>query len=154
MDNTKLAWKAREFKSYKKTRLWYICFFVISAGLIVYALYIHNILTLITFALLSFATFLFSHQNPEDITYELTSTGIISGQIMYPYRNIKNFWIIYTPENRTLNFETTAYLNNQVSIELGKQDPVQIKQFLKTYLPEDLDKEESFTDILARKIKF
>jgi hypothetical protein len=103
-------------------------------------------LTLLTFVLLIVVALIFSHQKPQEIQYQLTSTGIVIGQLAYPYRNIKKFWMIYTPENKTVNFETVAYLNNHISMELGRQDPVAIKQFLKNYLQEDLDKEESFTE--------
>jgi hypothetical protein len=58
--------------------------------------------------------------------------------------------MIYTPENKTVNFETVAYLNNHISMELGRQDPVAIKQFLKNYLQEDLDREESFTLLISK----
>lgn len=150
----KIIWAAKEFRSHNKTAIWYLVFTAVSVGLITYAYFSHNILTLLTFALLIAVAFIFSHQKPHEIEYQLTTTSIVIGQLAYPYRNIKKFWIIYTPENKTVNFETVAYLNNHISMELGKQDPVRIKQFLKNYLQEDLDRQESFTDILARKIKF
>ncbi|MBX4205196.1 MAG: hypothetical protein KW788_03370 [Candidatus Doudnabacteria bacterium] len=154
MENKKIIWTAQEFKVHKKPVVWYVAFAIVAVGLIAYAIYNRNILTLLTFVLLVITGFFLAHQKPRQMQYELNTTGVVLGQITYPYRNIKKFWIIYTPENKSVNFETIAYINNQISMELGRQNPLVIKQFLKNYLQEDLNKEESFTDILARRIKF
>lgn len=78
----------------------------------------------------------------------------MSGEILYPYKIIKKFWLVYNPPiTKTLNFETTAYLNNRISIQLGSQDPVAVKLYLSQYLPEDLDRTESLSETLARTLK-
>jgi hypothetical protein len=154
MENKNITWTASEFKAHRKNYLWYVVFVLITLALIAYGIYIRNVISVITFVLLSIVTFFMSRQKPREITYMLSSTGITIGESNFPYRSIKKFWIIYTPENKTANFETTAYLNNQITMQLGSQDPLIVKQFLKAYLSEDLDKEESVTDVLARKFKF
>jgi hypothetical protein len=74
--------------------------------------------------------------------------------MVYSFKTIKIFWLDYRPpEIKTLNFITTAYINNQITIQLGDQDPVAVKLLLKQYLPEDLNREESLTEMLARKLK-
>src|SRR4051812_30581274 len=108
MENKTLSWTAGEFVSHKKSFWWYLGFLIVTAGLLAYAWYSHNILTLVTFVIICFLAFLFSHIHPRQITYRLTSTGIVTGSVQFPYRNIKKFWIIYTAENKTLNIETTA----------------------------------------------
>lgn len=149
-----LKWIALEFKHHKKNFLWYIVFSLVTLGLIGYAIYIQNWLTLTTFVCLAIVTLVFANQRPQMIEHELSSTEIRVGQTLYPYRIIKKFWIIYTKDNKSLNFETTAYLNNVVTLQLGRENPLEIKNYLKPYLQEDLDREESFTDIISRKIKF
>jgi len=134
--------------------LWFIIFGVLSLGLIGFSIYTRNLMTIITFVLISVIALFFALQRPQLVTFKLTSTGISANRIFYPYRNIKKFWIVYGSQAKALHFETIAYLNSQVSLELGKQDPLEVRQFLKKYLPEDLDKEEPFADILARRLKF
>ena len=108
----------------------------------------------IMFCVIIFSIILFSGQSARTITYKVTKTGITSGNSVYGYKTIKKFWILYNPPAiKTLNLETTAYLNNIVSMELGRQDPVELKLYLSQYLPEDLDREESLSDILARNLK-
>lgn len=153
-NKSNLTWEALEFRPHRKNFLWYIIFGVLTTGLILYALYIQNWLSVITFACLAIAAFAFSIQRPMKIIHELTPTGIQLGETFVPYRNVKNFWIVFNQHSKTLNFETTAYINNVVTLQLGRLDPLAVKEYLKNYIPEDLNKQESFIDILARKIKF
>ena len=152
--NNKIVWEAHEFRVYNKSPLWYLIFGLIALGLIAYAAYTRDLIILITFGVIIVAAYFYSRQKPGLIRYELSTTGVHINQMFYPYRNIRKFWVFYTPENKSLNFETTAYLNNRISLELGKQDPVQIRTFLKSYLQEDLNIEESFMEVISRKIKF
>jgi hypothetical protein len=152
--NTSIKWEAMEFIPHKRSASWYIGFTIISLLLIAYAIYTHNFLTILTFIVLAGVWLMFSLQTPRKIVHELTTTGIVTNQNMLSYKTIKKFWIIYTRDNKTLNLETTAYLNNHLVLQLGKQHPSEVKEFLKKYIPEDLEMEESLTDIISRKIKF
>ena len=119
-----------------------------------FAIYDRSIITIITFALIILMIFVISTQAPREITCKITKTGISLGNTLYPYKTIKTFWIMYNPpEIKTLNFETTAYINNTIIVQLGNQDPVTVKLALSQYLLEDLNREESATDALARRLK-
>ena len=149
-----LEWQAANFISPKRSASWYIGFGIVGLILTAYALYDRSILTLITFSMIIVAVFLLSRQSPRLLTYTITKTGIYVGNSLYPYNTIKTFWIVYNPpEVKTLNFETTAYVNSQVTLQLGNQDPLQVKNVLSKYLPEDLERDESVSEILARKLK-
>jgi hypothetical protein len=159
MDKTKptsefISWKTVDFKQQPKNKFWYPTFLLLSIGLIVFAIYSKSTITLIAFSLLVITVFIASFQKPKMITCKITKTGITAEKNYYPFKNIKKFWILYSPPIvTTLNLETTAYLNNTIAIELGDQNPLAVKAFLQKYLPEDLDKEESVTDVLSRKLK-
>jgi hypothetical protein len=149
-----ISWQALEFKPHNKNPVWFICFGILSASLILYGFYSGNLLTVATFLIISIIALFFALQNPQPVTCQLKSTGIVVNRTFYPYRNIRKFWIIYGPQNKTLNFETVAYLNSLISLQLGKQDPLAVKEYLKQYLQEDLDQQETLTDIIGRKLKF
>ncbi|MBI2356228.1 MAG: hypothetical protein HYV13_03435 [Candidatus Doudnabacteria bacterium] len=150
-----IAWQAPEFKEHKKSMQWFLAFGTISVALMAYAVYSRSLISIISFAVGILITYFFAVQKPKNQTYSISGMGVAINNNLIPYKNIRKFWIIYNPQaTKTLNLETTGYLNNQVSIELGNQDPVAVKLYLKRYLPEDLDKEESLTDVLARKAKF
>jgi hypothetical protein len=149
-----LKWEAPEFKHHPKSIQWYTLFAIITIGLITYGIYIHDWLTSTTFFVLAMALLVFTTQRPTKVTHELTATGIRVKSTFFPYKNIRKLWIIYTKENKTLNLETTAYVNNQITLQLGKENPLTIREYLKSYLSEDLNQEETLTDIISRKIKF
>jgi len=150
-----IEWTAYEYQYVPKSTSWHIAYSIMSALLIGYAVYSRSLMTIITFVVLSVVGWLFAIRKPKKMLYGLSTTGVVMDTTSIPYKNIKNFWILYKPPHvKTLNFETTAYLNRTVSIELGNQDPLEVKRFLQNYLLEDLDREESLTDIIARHIKF
>lgn len=150
-----ISWQAREFAEYRKSAGWYVGFTILSVLLMTFAVFSKSPLTIIAFAVMIASVFLFTRQKARFVTCSITPIGISVGKVVYPYKNIKTFWLFYNPpEIKTLNFETTAYLNNTVTVELGDQDPVAVKLLLNKYLVEDLEREESFSDVLARKTKF
>jgi hypothetical protein len=150
-----LSWEAPEYIHHPKTAIWYIFFTLVAVGLIIYSFYLKSVLTMITFGLIIILGFIFSHKKPAIVSHKLTSNGIVLGDIIYPYKNIVKFWILYNPPHvKTLNLETTAYVNQHVALQLGDQDPVEVKIYLAKHLPEDLEKEESLTDAIARRLKF
>ncbi|MBI4049731.1 MAG: hypothetical protein HY395_02880 [Candidatus Doudnabacteria bacterium] len=150
-----ISWQAPEFTAHQKTLQWYVTFGVISLLLLAFAVFTGSFITITTFILGIAIAYFFATKQPQNTTYTMSGLGIGINHNTIPYKNIRKFWIIYKPpQTKTLNFETTAYLNNTVSLELGDQDPVAVKLFLKRYLPEDLDMDETITDILARKAKF
>ena len=150
-----ISWEAPEFKELVKGPYWYMFYAGITVLLIGYGAYTNSLITIIAFSVMSLVGLTFAFRKPEKITFTLTSTGIVVADKNFPYKIIKKFWIVYyPPEIKTLNLETSAYLNSHIKIELGDQNPIEVKKFLKNYLPEDLDKEESLPEVIARKLKF
>ncbi|MBX4191519.1 MAG: hypothetical protein KW804_01835 [Candidatus Doudnabacteria bacterium] len=149
-----LVWKAQNHIQHRHSTGWYVGFTIVSLGLLGFAYYSRSLTAAITFVLIIVVLLILSIQPSQEITYKITKTGIIVGNVVYPFKVIKKFWVLYNPpEVKTLNFETTAYLNNRVIVQLGKQDPIQVKLLLGNYLIEDIDMEESMSEGLARKLK-
>jgi hypothetical protein len=148
-----VSWKAQSHIEHSRSMGWYILFALVGLGLLAYAFYTQSITAGITFFLIIIVLLVLTNQPSREVTYKITKTGISVGNQTYPFKIIKKFWIVYNREVKTLNFETTAYLNNQISLQIGKQNPVEIKLILSEYLPEDLEKEESITESLARRLK-
>ncbi len=150
-----LSWLALEFRPYRKTTAWYIGFAVIAGFLIVYGIFRGGIISLITFLVILTATYIYAHRKPKTITHQLTEDGVIIDQAFFPYKALKLFWFAYNPpEVKTVNFETTFYLNRELRLELGEQNPLEVRDFLSRFLMEDFDRQESISDIIIRKSKF
>ncbi|MBX4187164.1 MAG: hypothetical protein KW802_02825 [Candidatus Doudnabacteria bacterium] len=149
-----LTWKAQSHIQHQRSPFWYFMFAIVTLALLSFAVYSHSLLTGITFFLVCTVLLTLSIQPSREVTYKITKTGISVGHLTYPYKIIKRFWIIYNPpEVKTINLETTAYLNNRVILQLGNQDPVLVKLILGDYILEDLETEESISETLARRLK-
>lgn len=149
------SWSGPSHQMQERSPAWYLGFALAALVGIAFAIfYDRGITTIITFALIIIVVFILSSQPQRTIKYKISPLGLSANQTLYPLQTIKKFWIDYhPPEIKTLNFETTAYLNNKVSFQLGDADPVTVRLIAKQYLAEDLDHEYTLSETLARKLK-
>lgn len=153
--SSKITWTAPEFIHYPKSKWWFAVTALVGIGLATYFFIQKEFLTGALFLLLLAIVAYFGRMPPRMIRIELTPHGIKINESLLPYQQIKSFWMVYQPPVvKTLNFETTAYLNPNYTLQLMDEDPVKIRKFLLEYLPEDLDRGEAISDKLTRTLKF
>ena len=61
---------------------------------------------------------------------ELNSHGVRFGNITYPYKQLKYFWVVHNERHQTINFHTSALLNSVLILELEDQDPEEAREFI------------------------
>jgi len=153
LDN--ISWTAPEFIVYEKNSRWYTILLVLGIVLLAYSVLRKDYMMFVTFFLILVAVYLYSKRHPQELKITISGGGITVNDQRYPYSMIKSFWIIYQPpEVKTLTLETTNYINREVVLQIEDADPSEIRRVLIKYIPEDLNKEEAYTDRLARKLKF
>jgi len=154
-DKKQISWTAPEFIHYPKSPMWFISLGLAGLAVIAYFLLQRDFLTAVMFLLLVITVYFFAKAKPRTMEIALDSHGVKISKMQIPYQRIKSFWIVYQPpETKTLNFETAAYLNRFLTLQLENEDPVAIRDFLLEYLPEDLDRTEQLTDKISRTLKF
>ena len=150
-----ITWSAPEFVHYQKSQVWFFFLTVIGLGLAVYFFLQKEFVTAALFLLMFIIVFGFAKRKPKIVKISLDSSGLKLNDLRIPYQQLKNFWIVYNPPAvKTLNFESSAYLNRFITLELEKEDPVKIRRFLLEYLPEDLDRDEHLTQKISRTLRF
>ena len=150
-----MSWTAPEFTHYPKSIVWFVLFTLVGLGLVGYFLWQRDFLAATTFFLLFLMLLFLARAKPRQITIVLSGRGLKLNDALMPFQQLKSFWIVYQPpEVKTLNFETTAYLNRFLSVQLEDQDPSEVRAFLLDFLSEDLDREERVTDTISRTLKF
>ena len=148
------SWSFSEFPRYERNQSWYVWLAVAVIFLLIYSFFAANFLfgliTLITALII-----LLFHQTNGKVEFRITEDGILVNQRFYEYKTLKNFYIIYEPpEVKTLYFEPKSIFSPRVPIDLGSQDPVKIREILKQYLAEDLEREnEPLSDQTSRLLK-
>jgi len=150
-----LSWSAAEFKHYPKNLGWYVV--LIAVTLMVMAFFIviqSDIFAAVFLGILALLIIFFAGQKPEIVEIELNSKGVRFGNITYPYKQLKYFWVVHNERHQTINFHTSALLNSVLILELGNQDPEQAREYLLQYLPEHSETEETPIQKVMHRLKF
>lgn len=89
----KLIWSALEYEEKDRSRDWFWALGIIvvtsSLASVIFENYFFAILLILSGILLGF----FAIKKPDIVTYELNRKGLVIRNRLYPYENIKSFWI-------------------------------------------------------------
>lgn len=148
-------WKVREYEQPERNRRWFITMGVIAILLLAYGFWTTNYMFVLIIALFGIILFLHDHQEPMEVNFAMTETGIVIGNTFYKYNELTSFWIVYNPPAvKNLYFGRKSYLRHRVLIPLLDNDPRPIKNYLGQYLDEDITQEEEpISDRLSRLFK-
>ena len=149
-----LSWTTTEFRHYPKNFGWYVSLVAIALLLIVFFVIEKDIFAAVTMGILAVLVGLFSLQKPREITVELTDSGVNFGNIFFPYKQLKYFWIVNNQNHRTLNLEASTVINHTIIIELLDGDDRPIRDFLLRHLQEHAQTRETFAQRVSHKLKF
>lgn len=150
LGNVIFTWNAPEFEIYEKSGRWYLIMASLLAALIIYAIITNSPIMAITFILIGIVGYLQLQKDPENITFHITTTGILAGRQFYKYENISSFWIFYEPPyHKVISLHISAKIIPHNHLPIGDEDPVKIREILMEYIPE-IKQEPSTIDILER----
>lgn len=150
-----ISWQAPEFRHYQKDPAWYTTLIAITILIVGYFFIQKDYFGAITIAIIGAMLVYFSRQIPETVDIELDHKHVKFGNMLFPYKHLKSFWIVYSDNHKTLNLESTTYINNLIILELQDQDPDEIRNFLLNYLPEHPEKtRETFAQKVMHLFKF
>jgi hypothetical protein len=154
-ENQTLSWEAWEFKHYPKNLGWYVV--LISVAIMAMAFFIivqTDIFAAVTLGLLAVLIIIFSRQQPQRVQIELNNRGVRFGNISYPYKQLQYFWVVHNERHQTINFHTSALVNNVLILELEDQDPELAREYLLQYLPEHTEVGETSIQKVMHKLNF
>lgn len=150
-----ISWEFPEYVKHDRQRGWYIWMGTFALFIVIYSLFTANYLFALLVVMFGIVFIINHRQEPHQIKFKIDHQAIRLGDKSYNYKDIDKFWIIYQPPHiKNLYFEFKSSLRPKLSIPLEKQDPLEIKSFLRQYLEEDLEQDqESLTDTLGRVFK-
>jgi hypothetical protein len=148
-------WKISEYQKFDRGRRWYLGVGLLAAALIAYAIISANYLFALIIVLFGIILFLQEMNEPAELDFAITNTGVVIGTKFYTYSELDKYWIIYNPpEVKMIYFEPKNVFKHRLSADLGEIDPVEVREYLNQFLYEDLDKEdEPLSDRLGRLLK-
>ena len=109
----KVVWSALEYEEKERSSDWFWALGIIvitsSIASIIFGDYFFAALIIISGLLLGF----FSIRKPHIIDYELNNKGFKIGNLLYPYENIKSFWVQVEEPNSTSDIKPILFIKSE-----------------------------------------
>ncbi|MDP2676536.1 MAG: hypothetical protein Q8O83_02540 [bacterium] len=151
---TLFSWQAPEYLYYQKGGGWYAALGGLTLILLVLAYLLNNFLFGVLIIVSSFALALYGARRPKIVIFGITVQGLRIEDRLYPYENIKSFWVNDgppRPKEMTIIFRKG--IMPRLSVPLGNADPNEVRNTLIKYIREE-QQEEAFADTLGRYLRF
>lgn len=152
---TLYEWYAKEHTHRPKSATW---FAILAASITVISvgfLLTGNFIAALTIALAGGLTYYTAQREPVTMRYRIMTEGLAFNDLLYHYRDINSFNIIYEPgETKVVLIRSKKPFSPLLHMEIGDADPVDIRDVLLEFAREDLDLEEPIADVWARRLGF
>jgi len=148
------SWTFPEYIKHKRTAGWYIWALILIAGLLFYSFWTANFLFAVMVIVVFMIVVFHNLREPYILECIIFEDGLQISSKFHVWSDIKKFWVVYQPpEVKTLYFNFKG-LTPTISVDLGDQNPVQIRELLLKYLKEDLTQDKELAgDELSRWLK-
>lgn len=152
---TLLEWRVQERSDTPKSVWWYVTLASVTTLLVVGMVLTGNFIAAVALGLGGALLYFFMQRAPETVRYRLMVDGVAINNLLYHYRDLSAFNIIYQPGvSTTVIFRSKRTLAPYLHLELGAMDPLAVRDVLLEFLPEDDALEESLVDVVARRLGF
>ncbi len=148
-------WSFPEFKQPERGRAWYVWVIIISLSALTWSIITANYLFTLIIILVGIIFIFQNKKTPGKIECQIKEEGVEVGRSFYAFEDIKNFWIVYRPpEIKVLYFDFKGMMKPTLPVSLENQNPLEVREILKKYIEEDLEKEEEpSADSITRTLK-
>ena len=148
-----ISWAAPGYKEHSKGVVWYAVATLSLLGILWYSLMSGSWSTAVVFLLFAGVYVMSMQHKSPDVMSGITELGVQHGTKFYPFSRIKGYWVVYKPpEVKVLHIQLVGK-KEDISIELGNQSPVQVRNLLSREIPEIEGKGEPFLNYVTRILK-
>lgn len=146
------VWEAPAFERHERGTRWYAVMAVVALALVAYAVFTANFLFAFLVLLAAIMLVLAGNEASPAVLIQIGDNGVVWDGQFIPYERIRHFSIVYQPpEVKVLYLQPRNLMQPRMRIDLGGQDPVELRNHLKQYTFEDLkQQEEHASDTFAR----
>ncbi|KKR31771.1 MAG: hypothetical protein UT64_C0051G0002 [Candidatus Falkowbacteria bacterium GW2011_GWF2_39_8] len=161
-----ISWDVPEFEKHERPKNWYIGAAIVFILLVIYSLFgiqfwkfdfsQFNPLFFFIIVVSTFIIIMNDGREPANVKVVLTDEGVVVGKKFYDFDEIENFSIVYKPNLgvKNLYFEFKSAVRHRLSLPLLDNDPIEIRNHLLKYLPEDLDRTDApVSESLSKMLK-
>lgn len=150
-----LGWEFPEYPDRERSVGSWLALGVVGVVLFIIALATSNFLFAVILILVGIIYFMQARNHPRLVKFGVHEDGITLGDDEYRFEEIDRFWIVYKPGKiQNIFFHFKSNLRPYLSIPLEDTNPLRIRDMLRRYLFEDLEREEEpVTEEIARELK-
>lgn len=146
-----LFWEAFEYEKITRSGYWYASIVGGAFLLSVIAVIARNYFFLAFVVLATLLLLYYSRRPPERVGFSLSPEGIFVGKTLYPYHDLKSFWIFDRNGRAELSLERNSLLHSVIRIPLGDTKAVDVREYLLEYIPQE-EHIENLYDRVTRAI--
>ncbi len=151
-DKAFFSWETHEEKQVERSNDWYWGLGLIavfgSAGAFIAGNFLFGVLIILSAIVL----FVFAKKDIKPKVFQVTSKGILRGDLLHRYKTLEAFWIdIEDEEGPALILHTSRVFDPVISIPIGEEiDLDNLRNFLKNVVHEQYIQEPRFHKILDK----
>ena len=153
-EKTEVSWSAPEYEHIPKSNEWYWILGILTVALAIAALLLKNILFASFIVLAGFTAALYGTKKPKVVKFVVGARGAQIDDKIYPYENLKSFWIKYDPpQKKELEIISKKLFMPRLILPLEDADPNEVRAILIRALKEEETK-DSLSEIIAERLGF
>jgi uncharacterized membrane protein len=148
-----LRWKAPDYYTFERSPYWSLIVGLVSMVLALVLIYTQNFFPVIIIILAVIVTFQVAHEKPKTQEFAIDESGILARDVYLPFYELDSFWIAKHGSKSILYIGRVGTFKGPISIPLGEQGQIEVRNFLLRYLPEKLEYGEQLSEKLIRIFK-
>ncbi len=152
-DKVFFEWEGMEYEHEEKSFKFFLVAGLISLVVLAYLIYTKDWFMVPIVFIMDGLLYFYSRKKPRTLRYRVTKLGIFIDNYFYPFSEMHSFWLIYNQKVKALNLVSLKKYLPVFTISLENIDPLKLRNFLKTILPEQEKRGEVFVDKLLRLLK-
>lgn len=134
----KVEWVAMEYAYQEKTPDWFWALGIIALSTSIISIIYKNYLFAIFIILAAVALTFVGIRKPKAIRFTINKDGVKVDDRLYPYKNLKSFWIHESEKEKNLLVMSDSALLPLMSLPLMEDSPIaELREILLAYIPEE-----------------
>ncbi len=146
-ENATLSWTAFEHDHVERTSDWFWALGIVAVCAALTSILFHDLFFAVIILLAAFMLGWLARTPQELLEFEITETGIRTGDEMHVYEDIIAFWVIHDAVRPLLLVDTVKFMSPNLIIPIHDIDPDEISAYLREHA-----KEVEMKEPLAHKI--
>jgi len=148
-----IEWETESFETHQRGWSWYVVVIIILLAVLAYTIYLRRWVLAGVTVMVGVVLYLSGRLRSEKIKCRIDSQGIAVGEKVFPYEQLKTFWISQSAGQLKLNLITTFRFMPVISVMITAELMDRLRQTLGGKLPEAPNRGEDWIDRINRWLK-